>query len=87
MKRIVKNGPQLTGAQVLDYILYVLDEWRRNADKKVSDTPDFDRIALGKWLAYDEVFDLVEIIRSEKFDDDQTENPFNVLGKSRSYGL
>lgn len=80
MKTITKDGPQLTGAQALDVILAKLDAL-------TAVVPNGFGFIAGKFAGYQYIRDFVEVIREEKFDDDQTENPFSVLSNSRSYEL
>lgn len=82
MKRIVKEGPQLTGAQALDAIIWVLKD-------RIGQTgnPELGSYISGKQLAYQDILEIVGIYRAEKFDDDPTENPMKALAESKSYAI
>ena len=80
MRGIIKDGPQLTGAEALDVILAKLD-----ALTSVEPT-GFGFIA-GKFSAFQYVKYFVQVIRNEKFNDPPTEEPYKSLADSKSYGL
>ena len=80
-KRVIKDGPQLTGAQALDNILLKL-EWMMES----IDPTGFGYFA-GKYEAFAYIKDYVSIIRSEKFDDPKTEDPIKFLAESKSFAL
>ena len=82
MKQIVKEGPQLTGAQALDVILARLD-----SDIKSADACTDEGWRDGKKYAYEMIREFVCIIRAEKFNDTPTEEPWKNLAGSRSYAL
>jgi hypothetical protein len=81
-KRVIKNGPQLTGAQALDAIIEVLE----------SSLIPLRNAKLGSYRGglascYKDVIQLVSTIRYEKFDDPKTEDPLTALGESKSFAI
>ena len=82
MSMVVKNGPQLTGAQALDVIIDYLE------GKLGSRRPDPGKYwDSGEYLAYHQTVEFVRIMRDEKFCDPPTKEPWKALGESKSYGL
>ena len=82
MKQVIKEGPQLTGAQALDVILARLD-----SDIKSADACTDEEWRNGKKYAYEVIREFVGIIRAEKFNDPPTVEPWRSLAESRSYAL
>ena len=81
-KKVAKEGPQLTGAQALDALIWVLE----NRIGKIGN-PELGSYRAGKKLAYREILEIVGSYREEKFDDDPTEIPLKVLFESKSYAI
>ena len=82
MSRIIKDGPQLTGAQALDTILAKLNDEIENPRPCTDES-----WRGGEIVAYKTMREYVGIIRAEKFDEPPTDNPWETLGKSKSYAL
>ena len=82
MKRVVKEGPQLTGAQALDALIATL----KNRALRL-DNSELGSYSSGVFTGLADTLELIKIIRAEKFDDPATEEPLKVLGESKSYAL
>lgn len=81
-KTLIKEGPQLTGAEALDFILETLRRRIAHPWETLSEQYNDGMIA-----AYDMMREIVEVLRAEKFAEPQTKDPFKVVQDSRSFSL